>query len=106
MDINDGVHKPFFWKVNAVKNVLEQQNPRFDWVLWIDCDAFFMDPGRTIDSVIHMHAANATAASRLGPRQLQETSELAQLRQRLQPTMPPEVSLIVATDSSGINNGV
>eukprot|EP00439_Symbiodinium_sp_Y106_P063710 s2112_g9.t3 len=92
MDINDGVHKPFFWKVNAVKNVLEQQSPRYDWVLWIDCDAFFMDPGRTIDSVIHMHAANTTAASRLGPRQWQETLEVAQLRQRLHPTMQPEAA--------------
>ena len=23
MDVNDGVHKPFFWKVNAVKNVMD-----------------------------------------------------------------------------------
>ncbi|CAE7560466.1 MNN10, partial [Symbiodinium pilosum] len=106
MDINDGVHKPFFWKVNAVKNVLEQQSPRYDWVLWIDCDAFFMDPGRTIDSVINMYSANSTAASRLGPRQWGESPEVSQLRQRLHPVASPEVSLVVATDSSGINNGV
>ena len=48
MDVNDGVHKPFFWKVNAVKNVLESKDPFYDWVLWIDCDAFFMDPGRLL----------------------------------------------------------
>ena len=24
---------------------------QYDWVMWADCDAFFMDPGRTIDSV-------------------------------------------------------
>lgn len=30
--MNDGVHKPFFWKVNAVKNVLDTGN--YDWVLW------------------------------------------------------------------------
>ena len=85
--VNDGVHKPFFWKVNAVKNVLE--TGKYDWALWslssnddersmifymcfrgwnsgismevdadaqrIDCDAFFMDPGRTIDSIIEMY---------------------------------------------------
>ena len=31
-EVNDGVHKPFFWKVNAVKNVLDTGN--YDWVLW------------------------------------------------------------------------
>ncbi|CAJ1327159.1 unnamed protein product [Effrenium voratum] len=105
MDINDGRHKPFFWKVNAVKNVMEQQ-PSYDWVLWIDCDAFFMEPGRTIDSVIHMYAANASAASELGPRRFDEDLATQALRSRVLPPKPAEVSLIVATDSSGINNGV
>ncbi|CAK8992169.1 unnamed protein product [Durusdinium trenchii] len=91
MDINDGRHKPFFWKVNVVKNILEQ-TPRYDWVLWIDCDALFMDPGRTIDSVIQMSFG--------------EDLKMQSLRDRVQPLSPPEVSLIVATDSSGINNGV
>ena len=31
-EVNDGVHKPFFWKVNAVKNVLE--TGKYDWALW------------------------------------------------------------------------
>ena len=38
---------PFVWQVlivTQVKNVMEQQ-PSYDWVLWIDCDAFFMEPG-------------------------------------------------------------
>eukprot|EP00434_Breviolum_minutum_P025517 symbB.v1.2.022547.t1/scaffold2009.1/size92556/6 len=106
MDIQDGRHKPFFWKVNVVKNVLEQQSPRYDWVLWIDCDAFFMDPGRTIDSVIHMYSANTTAATKLGPRRFGEDLQQQTMHQRVHVPSPPEVSLIVATDSSGINNGV
>mmetsp|Transcript_67372 Transcript_67372/g.147641 ORF Transcript_67372/g.147641 Transcript_67372/m.147641 type:complete len:466 (-) Transcript_67372:28-1425(-) len=109
MDVQDGKHKPFFWKVNVVKNILEQV-PRYDWILWIDCDAFFMDPGRTIDSVIHMYSANTTAASRLGPRRFGEDLQKQALRQRVEGSpgegSPAEVSLIVATDSSGINNGV
>lgn len=61
--VKDGVHKPFFWKVNAVKNVFDgngKVNPGVapDWVLWADCDALFMDPERTIDSVIHMYTGN------------------------------------------------
>ena len=30
---------------SEVQKYQEQQSPRYDWVLWIDCDAFFMDPG-------------------------------------------------------------
>ena len=31
---------------NAVKNVLDTN--KYDWVLWMDCDAFFMDPGAPV----------------------------------------------------------
>merc|ERR1711879_351969 len=65
-----------------------------------------MDPTRTIDSVIQMYTGNRTAASRLPPAQFGESPELVRLRQRVHPPVPPEVSLIVATDSTGINNGV
>mmetsp|Transcript_28716 Transcript_28716/g.79042 ORF Transcript_28716/g.79042 Transcript_28716/m.79042 type:complete len:480 (-) Transcript_28716:3-1442(-) len=106
MDVQDGVHKPFFWKVNAVKNVLEQRLPRYEWVLWIDCDAFFMDPTRTIDNVIQMYTGNRTAATRLGSAAAGEPQALAELRRKVQPAEPIEPSLIVATDSTGINNGV
>ena len=55
MDVKDGVHKPFFWKVNAVKNVFDgMYGTPPQWVMWADCDALFMDPERTIDSVIQM----------------------------------------------------
>ena len=55
MNVTDGVHKPFFWKVNAVMNVFDG-SVKYDWVMWIDCDAFFMDPERTIDSVVMAYA--------------------------------------------------
>merc|ERR1719253_938506 len=57
MNVKDGVHKPFFWKVNAVKNVFDGPDAP-DWVLWADCDALFMDPERTIDSVVQMYTGN------------------------------------------------
>ncbi|CAE8643482.1 unnamed protein product [Polarella glacialis] len=103
MDVLDGVHKAFFWKVNAVKNVLETK--KYDWVLWMDCDAFFMDPERTIDSVIAMYS-NTTAPSRLGPATQAEAPEFAAVRQRMMPNPAVDVSLIFAVDSTGINNGV
>merc|ERR1719456_1573366 len=64
MDVNDGVHKPFFWKVNAVKNVMD--TGKYEWILWADCDALFMDAERTLDSVVHMYTTNLTAATKPG----------------------------------------
>lgn len=112
MDVKDGVHKAFFWKVSAVKNVLSIG--AYDWVLWMDCDAFFMDPQRTIDSVIAMHAGNSTPATRLPPRPAAaaaggEEEALEALRGRIgvgPGQAATEVSLIIAVDSTGINNGV
>lgn len=104
MDVQDGVHKPFFWKVNAVKNVMETGD--YDWILWMDCDAFFMEPARTIDSVIVMHSANATPSSLLPPQGPNEPPDLAELRRKVNPDPPVNVSLILAVDSTGINNGV
>jgi hypothetical protein len=87
MNVNDGVHKPFFWKVNAVKNILD----KYDWVLWADCDALFMDPQRTLDSIIHMYTSNLTAAT---------TGQVPG------GVHPVPVNLLIAVDSTGINNGV
>jgi len=89
MNVLDGVHKAFYWKVNAVQNVLDTGN--YDWVLWMDCDAFFMDPSRTIDSVIDMYSGNST---------LPTTGALPDGKRNA------DVSLIIALDSTGINNGV
>ncbi|CAJ1409751.1 unnamed protein product [Effrenium voratum] len=98
MDVKDGVHKPFFWKVNAVKNVLDTGN--YDWVLWIDCDAFFMDPTRTIDSVIAMYS-NLSHLPQPGE---DASAEELEMWRKMWPEV--EVSLILAVDSTGINNGV
>eukprot|EP00397_Hematodinium_sp_SG-2012_P046992 GEMP01053281.1.p1 GENE.GEMP01053281.1~~GEMP01053281.1.p1 ORF type:complete len:307 (+),score=52.63 GEMP01053281.1:77-997(+) len=58
-NVTDGIHKPFFWKVNAVRNVMTGPDPP-DWVLWADCDAFFMNATRTLDSVIEKYVGNTT----------------------------------------------
>lgn len=96
MDVNDGKHTPFFWKVNAVRNVLDAA-PGYDWVLWADCDAFFMDPERTLDSIVHMYTSNLTVPT-TGPHDA--------ARNQGDEADGPDVSLIVAVDSTGINNGV
>ena len=113
MNLNDGVHssKPSSWKLNAVRNVLDGP-VHYEWVLWTDCDAFFMDPLRTLDSVIEMHAANRTAAAVL-PREgnFNAPPEEQKLRSALYPderdlNAVPEVSLILTVDSTGVNSGV
>ncbi|CAE7368030.1 unnamed protein product [Symbiodinium sp. CCMP2456] len=104
MNVQDGIHKPFFWKVNAVKNILDTN--KYDWVLWMDCDAFFMDPGRTIDSVIQMYSGNLTSASRLPPPSSGDSVEVRRVRRNMSQDAVVNISLIFAVDSTGINNGV
>jgi len=85
---------------------MDQTSPRYDWVLWIDCDALFMEPSRTIDSVVNIHAANTTSATTLPPPSPTESESVRRIRARVDPPGVPEVSLIFAVDSTGINNGV
>mmetsp|Transcript_171 Transcript_171/g.385 ORF Transcript_171/g.385 Transcript_171/m.385 type:complete len:471 (-) Transcript_171:174-1586(-) len=106
MDVNDGKHKAFFWKVNAVRNVFDM-DANYDWVLWADCDAFFMDPERTLDSIIHMYTSN-TSSPTVPPRQMDgapDWEEGAMLAAAIAQDRTP-VELLVAVDSTGINNGV
>lgn len=106
MNVKDGVHKPFFWKVNAVRNVFDGPE-KYDWVLWADCDAFFMEPERTIDSIIHMYTSNVTIPTVSRPASAKSsTRSEEELLRDLYPADPPPVSLILAVDSTGINNGV
>jgi len=94
-NVTDGVHKPFFWKVNAVRNVMMGDNPP-DWVLWLDCDAFFMNATRTLDSVIEKYTGNTTFPF--------VANDAVTLPDELKQMGP--VNLILAVDSTGINNGV
>ena len=57
-------------QVNAVKNILD----KYDWVLWSDCDALFMDPQRTLDSIIHM-CSFASAQQREGAQPCEKIVE-------------------------------
>ena len=89
----------FFWKILAVRNVVE----KFKWVLWMDCDAFFMDPARTIDSLILMYAHNSS----LPFKPMGTDNEL--IKQTLNPTKQDhdvQIDLLITVDSTGLNNGV
>ncbi|KAF4666558.1 hypothetical protein FOZ61_009599 [Perkinsus olseni] len=112
--------KPFFWKVNAVRNVMDLEgSERPDWVMWMDCDAFYMDPERSIDSVIRMYAYNTSHPTEKGVEELRihpgDSEIVRALKWTLYPHIQvggetleggPEVELLIAVDSTGINNGV
>ncbi|CAD7946715.1 unnamed protein product [Amoebophrya sp. A120] len=111
MNVKDGVHKPFFWKVNAVKNVFDSENAP-DWVMWADCDALYMDPERTIDSVIHMYTGNYSSPIIRKKSNFDETTYnviddfLNNPEREKNQEAFSDVSLLLAVDSTGINNGV
>ncbi|KAF4662523.1 alpha-1,6-mannosyltransferase [Perkinsus chesapeaki] len=106
---NMSIHgrKPFFWKVNAVRNVMDSED-RPDWVMWMDCDAFYMDPLRTIDSVIRMdrEELKVSEADNELTRTLKHIIHPQLQSQRGESIHLPEVELLIAVDSTGINNGV
>ena len=103
MNVTDGVHKPFFWKVNAVMNVFDGP-VKYDWVMWIDCDAFFMDPERTIDSVVMAYAGIPGLLP--PPAQAHPEGASERIQKRFQEYAETDVEILLATDSTGINNGV
>eukprot|EP00428_Durinskia_dybowskii_P038901 CAMPEP_0170255752 /NCGR_PEP_ID=MMETSP0116_2-20130129/27729_1 /TAXON_ID=400756 /ORGANISM="Durinskia baltica, Strain CSIRO CS-38" /LENGTH=271 /DNA_ID=CAMNT_0010506761 /DNA_START=29 /DNA_END=841 /DNA_ORIENTATION=- len=52
---------PWMNKLIAVKEVL----PSVDWVFWVDCDLFFMNPRRTVDAIIRSAMVERPEASLL-----------------------------------------
>ena len=95
MNIKD--RKPFFWKVNAIRNAFDDKD--IEWVIWMDCDAFFMDPERTIDSVIASYASAPVILSHTKASEI-ESEIVSRLSDQ------PAVEVLIAVDSTGINNGV
>eukprot|EP00932_Pfiesteria_piscicida_P006918 SRR837773.16898.p1 GENE.SRR837773.16898~~SRR837773.16898.p1 ORF type:complete len:129 (+),score=7.30 SRR837773.16898:43-387(+) len=66
-----------------------------------------MDPKRTIDSVIAMYTHNATLSMRPQPVTLEDAPADQALRDPVSHRdEQAEISLIIAVDSTGINNGV
>ena len=54
--------RPAAWgKVDALREAMEDD--RWDWVAWIDCDLYFMDMNRTLDSLLLTHARAAGEAA-------------------------------------------
>jgi len=64
---------PWMNKLIAVQGNVD----RFDWLVWVDCDLFFMNPHRTLDSIIKSALAKN-----------------------------PDASFIIAEDGAMLNSGV
>ncbi|CAE7214163.1 ANK1 [Symbiodinium necroappetens] len=55
-------HRPPAWsKVDAVLETLAQG--RHDWVMWLDCDSFFMDPEVRLEEIIGLAESRCPATS-------------------------------------------
>lgn len=52
---------PWMNKLIAIQTILRD----FDWVFWVDCDLFFMNPSRTVDAVIRSAVVQNPDASLL-----------------------------------------
>jgi len=71
--------------------LMEQQlrAGEWDWVVWLDCDTFFMNMSVTIESVLFSYAGLAEAGAAPGDMELD-----------------PEVHMIVSEDSAMLNTGI
>merc|ERR1719498_1699391 len=59
-----------------------------------------------IDSVITMYSGNTTLATRSQSVKDSESADSSRLRRHLEVEQSAEISLILAIDSTGVNNGV
>ena len=76
--------RPAAWgKVDALREAMEDD--RWDWVAWIDCDLYFMDMNRTLDSLLLTHARAAGEAS---------------------PSIDASVHMLVTEDAQSINTAI
>ncbi|CAE7224930.1 unnamed protein product [Symbiodinium necroappetens] len=63
----------------------EVKSGKWDWVVWADCDTYFMNMSITVESVLFTYAGR------------EESGEL---------TLDPEVHMIVSEDSAMLNTGI
>ncbi|CAE7602727.1 DNAH1 [Symbiodinium sp. CCMP2456] len=77
--------RPAAWgKVEALREAMEDD--RWDWVAWIDCDLYFMDMNRTLDSLLLTHARAAGEAAA--------------------PSIDESVHMLVTEDAQSLNTAI
>eukprot|EP00927_Polykrikos_kofoidii_P051675 TRINITY_DN45466_c0_g1_i1.p1 TRINITY_DN45466_c0_g1~~TRINITY_DN45466_c0_g1_i1.p1 ORF type:complete len:451 (+),score=31.73 TRINITY_DN45466_c0_g1_i1:69-1421(+) len=54
LDIDTGGRPPAWGKIRALQEVIEKGT--YEWVLWVDCDIYFMDLNATIDAILLRYA--------------------------------------------------
>lgn len=48
----DARHHAWTNKVLAIREALKSNHPHSEWIMWMDCDAFFMNQERSLDFII------------------------------------------------------
>lgn len=77
---------PAWGKIKLVER--EVQSDRFDWIVWTDCDTYFMNMTITLDSVLYTYA---------GRTALEDENDVE---------LDPDVHMIVNEDSAMLNTGI
>jgi len=86
--------RPKAWtKVRALHEALE--DGRWEWVVWIDCDIYFMDLETTLDSLLLRYAS----------RQVEETSTEASAAEEAS-ALDPNVHLLITEDAQCLNTAI
>ncbi|CAE8598534.1 unnamed protein product [Polarella glacialis] len=83
-ELVDTRRPPAWGKVKLVER--EVLSGRWDWVVWSDCDTYFMNMSTTVESVLYTYAGRKAAGGDL--------------------ELDPEVHMIVTEDSAMLNTGI
>lgn len=80
-------HRPAAWsKIDAVLTVMA--GGEHDWVMWMDCDSFFMDPEVRLEELIAVAESVQCGAVQQAPSEGDDLSELRALVQQWQDGPP------------------
>jgi len=80
---------PAWGKVKLMQRAV--RSGLYDWVVWADCDTYFMNMSITIESVLFTYGARHAQGSEGGSSELE---------------LDPEMQMIVSEDSAMLNTGI
>jgi len=85
----DSTRPPAWGKVKLMQKALSSE--KWDWVVWADCDTYFMNMSITLESVLFTYAAQKANATESPDADL---------------VLSPDMHMIVSEDSAMLNTGI
>eukprot|EP00930_Biecheleria_cincta_P069011 TRINITY_DN56808_c0_g1_i1.p1 TRINITY_DN56808_c0_g1~~TRINITY_DN56808_c0_g1_i1.p1 ORF type:complete len:558 (-),score=69.10 TRINITY_DN56808_c0_g1_i1:615-2240(-) len=88
--------RPKAWtKIRALHEALE--DGRWDWVLWADCDIYFMDLETTLDSLLLRYASQTDRSS---------AESSMNMAKPARDDLNPRVNLLITEDAQALNTAI